>query len=190
MFYFSWLSVCIVLAWFVFSFLFWRSVRRLGIGEDTTFDLTFYATLVAIVMARVGFIAFHFDLFAGKSPLLFVALWVAPGLSWTGAFVGAIATIVFLARQYKVRLGQILDALVFALPLSFIIGAVGTLLDGNQMGKASTLPWAINARHPIELYQMVGMLILSLVFLKIASVAQRNKWPYGIVSVWFIFFIR
>ena len=188
-----WQSITIVLSWLIFSFLFWRGLRRLGIGEDTTFDLTFYATITALVMARVGFVAFHFDMFAGKSVLLYIALWVAPGLSWTGAFVGACATIVLLSRQYKVRLGQVLDALVSALPLPFILGAVGTFLDGSQHGKLSTMPWAVamqsgdGLRHPVELYQVISMIFLSIVFFKVFKVADRKKWPYGVAGMWFIF---
>lgn len=189
-----WQSVTVVLSWFIFSFLFWRGLRRLGIGEDTTFDLTFYATITALLFARVGFVGFHFDTFVGKSPLLYVALWVAPGLSWTGAFVGMFGTIVLLSRQYKVRLGQVLDALVSSLPLPFIIGSVGTFLDGSQGGRISQMPWAIAVRtgsaptHPVELYQVLSMLVLSIIFLKVFKIADRKKWPYGVASIWFIFF--
>lgn len=188
-----WLSVMTVIAWLVFSFLFWRSLRRIGIGEDTTFDLTFYATVVGIVMARVGYIVFHSDVFTGKSVLLYFTLWVAPGLSWTGALVGALATIVLLSRQYKIRLGQVLDALVGALPLTFILGAVGTFFDGAQVGKVSQLPWAIalsnveGLRHPIELYQMVGVLLLGIIYMRASVIGNIKKWSYGIVSIWFIF---
>ncbi len=192
-FHLYWLSVCTVIGWLVFSFLFWRSLRRIGINEDTTFDLTFYATIVGIFFARLGFIVFHQDVFTGKSFLLWFTLWVAPGLSWTGAFVGVLATIVLLSRQYKVRLGQVLDAVVGALPIAFVIGAIGTLLDGSQSGKVTSVSWAIvlhgkeGLRHPIDLYQMIAIIIVSAFFFKMGKVGEAKKWPYGIVSVWFIF---
>ena len=75
-------SLMTVLAWLVFSFLFWRGLRAQGATEDHIFDLTFYATIVAFVAARAGYIVTHWDVFAGKSSLLMLALWVAPGLSW------------------------------------------------------------------------------------------------------------
>lgn len=177
-FHLYWLSVCIVIGWLVFSFLFWRSLRRVGINEDTTFDLTFYATLVGIVTARIAFIVFHTEIFADKSLLLAFALWVAPGLSWVGGFVGSLATVVLLSRQYKVRLGQVLDALVAAFPLAYIIGSVGTFLDGAQKARISF--------YPVELYAVVGVFVLSIVFIRVRSLGEQNKWPYGIVSVWFI----
>lgn len=178
-----WLSILTVVSWLVFSFIFWRNLRRIGIGDDVIFDLTFYATIAALIAARVGFIAFHWEIFSSKSPLLAVALWVAPGLSWTGAFIGGVSTLVALSRLYKVRLGQVLDSMVSALPCSFIIGAVGTLLDGAQQGKVSVS----GLRHPVELYQIIGMVILYGVFMRVNVQGERNKWPYGIVSIWFIF---
>lgn len=164
----------------MFSFLFWRSLRKIGINEDTTFDLTFYATLVGIVTARIVFIVFHNEIFAGKSPLLAIALWVAPGLSWVGAFVGSLATVVLLSRQYKVRLGQVLDALTESFPFAYIIGSVGTFLDGAQKAKIS--------QYPVELYAVISVLVLSMVFIRVRALGEKNKWSYGIVSIWFILF--
>ena len=127
-------SVAIVAAWLAFSFLFWRSIRVHGIHEDAIFDLTFYATLVAFISARAGFIFLHWELFAGKSVLLMPALWVAPGLYWLGGLVGGLPTMVYICRQRKIRLGHILDALPWSLGLPIIIGKLGSLLDGAELG--------------------------------------------------------
>ena len=181
----------IVLAWLSFSFLFWRGLRAVAVEEDRIFDLTFYMTLVAFVAARFGFVLTHWELFSGKSPLLIVALWVSPGLSWLAALVGGLAACVALSRQYKVRLGLVLDTLSTALPLSIILGEAGSLITGAELGVASGLPWALRigtdgiTRHPIQLYEMIGLIIVSIIMLRLNARSVRNKWPYGITGIWF-----
>lgn len=185
------MSLALVAAWLAFSFLFWRSLRAHGIGEDAIFDLTFYATLVALVTARAGFVVSHWELFAGKSFLLMPALWVAPGLSWFCGLIGGLLTMVYMSRQRKIRLGQVLDALPFALGLSIGIGKLGSFLDGAEIGKITNFPWAVHfsritgSREPVQVYEIVVLVIIVAVMTRLARSARAQKRPHGIVGVWF-----
>jgi prolipoprotein diacylglyceryltransferase len=185
------INTIIVVAWLIFSFLFWRGLRHFAVEEDRIFDLTFYSTLAAFIAARAGFVFMHWELFAGKSWLLVAALWVSPGLSWLTGLVGGLAVLTMLSRQYKVRLGLVLDTLVTALPLPIILVLAGSLITGSALGAVTTLPWGIRIgsdvarRHPVELYEMISLIFISLIMVKLASVSHKRKWPYGIVGIWF-----
>ncbi len=183
-----------VVGWLVFSFLFWRSLRRFAVDEDRVFDLTFFATIVAIIFARIGYVMAHTELFAGKSLLLVAAIWVAPGFSWLSGFIGGVATLVMLSRQYKVRLGLVLDALAVSLPLPIIIGKAGSLLTGIESGKVFAAPWlggifngVHSFRHPVPLYEMLSLLLISVLCLRLTMRSNKEKWPYGLVGLWFFF---
>lgn len=184
-------NILLVLAWTIFSFLFWRGLRRWAIEEDRVFDLTFYATLATFVTARIVYVGTHWEVFVGKSPLLVAALWISPGLSWLGALLGGLGTLVLLSRQYKVRLGLVLDTLAICLPLPIIIGEIVSLLNGMEIGKQTMLPWAIRfvgfvgLRHPIQLYEMIALVAISGMVVKIMDVAVQKKWAYGMVGIWF-----
>ncbi len=169
-------NVLVVIAWLVFSFLFWRGLRHYAVEEDRIFDLTFYATLMAFLAARAGFVVSHWELFAGKSVLLLAALWVSPGLSWLAGLVGGVAALVALSRGYKVRLGLVLDALAAALPLPIILGLAGSFFS---VGERNLL------RHPVQFYEMIALIGISLVTYRLGAMSIRNKWPYGLVGVWF-----
>lgn len=183
-------SIFLILAWGVFSFLFWKLLRAAGTVEERIFDLTFYATLAAIVGGRLGFVLTHLELFA-DGVLKTVALWIAPGLSVYGALFSAMLTLVYLARRYKMRLGLVLDALALSLPVTFLVGTLGAFLDGSYVGKISSLPWAIRyvgnvgKRHPLQLYEMIAIFMIIVIILILQKRSVKNKWPYGLLGVWF-----
>lgn len=185
-------NIVLLLAWLTGSFLFWRNLRAWAIEEDRIFDLTFYATLVTLLSARVFYVLTHYQAFAGKSVLLVVALWIAPGLSWTGGLVGLLATLVTLSRGYRVRLGLVLDALASTLPLPLLLGVLSQVIRGQWFGSPTTafirsMPFIKPplSRHPAALYDAIFYLFLAGASAVLSKVAARRKLPYGIFGVWF-----
>ena len=191
-FHVSSFSIFLILAWCVFSFIFWKSLRDEGVEEEHIFDLTFYGTLAAFVAARLGFVAFHFDQFGGTL-LKTVAIWVSPGLSLLGGVFAALVAMISLGKRTKVRMGSILDAFGLALPGAFILGTVGSLLDGSDVGKIAALSWSIRyvglpeLRHPYQIYQIVSLVVIIVVIGYLTSQARSKKWALGSVGV--VFFL-
>lgn len=189
-FHLSSFSVFIILSWCVFSFVFWKSLLEEGVAEEHIFDLMFYATLVCIVGARIGFVFFHWDQFAGTL-LRIVALWVAPGLSLFAGVGCALATIGILSKRYKVRVGAVVDAFGLALPGALIVGSVGSLLDGAEIGKPASLFWSIRyvglpeLRHPYQLYAIFSLVIIFIIVGFLWERRQTMKLAMGAVGIGF-----
>lgn len=185
-------SVFLILAWLAYSFVFWRMLRAEGVDEERIFDLTFYSTVAGLVFSRVGFVIQNLQLF--DNPLKMAAIWIVPGLSLYGGFFGAVAALVLLCRRHKVRLAYILDALAFALPYSLILGEIGSLLDGTEIGVPTNLPWGISyigfleRRHPVQVYEILALLVIVIVLSLMARRAKKRNWAYGIIGVWFFIF--
>lgn len=184
------LSIAIILAWLVFSFLFWRALRSQGVDEERIFDLTFYSTLSAFLFSRAGYVITNLDLFR-SDPLRIAAVWIAPGMSLYGALIGGLCVLVYLSRTYKVRLGHVLDAVGLSFGWSYLIGLTGALLDGSYVGLPAAVPWAVRfvghlgRRHPVEVYEMIAMVIILIVILVLSRRAAVQKWPYGVLGLWF-----
>ncbi len=185
------ISVAIVVAWLVFSFLFWRGLRDLGVAEERTFDLTFYATIAAFIGARTGFVLVNWDAFR-TNPLRIAAIWVTPGLSLYGGLVAALLVLVFLSRRFKVRLGHVLDAFGPAFGWALIPGFIGAFLDGTYAGQPSaTVPWAVRyvgypgLRHPVQAYELAAVLAIIATLWLLNARAVRQKWSYGMRGLWF-----
>ncbi len=184
------LSVFLVLGWLVFSFLFWRGLRSQGIDEEHIFNLTFYSTLTAFVCARLMFVLLNLELFR-LSPLKIAALWVQPGMSLYGGLVGGLLILVSLCRTHKVRVGHVIDAVAPAFGTAFVVGSIGSFLDGSYVGTTTNLPWAVRfvghlgTRHPVELYEIAAMIVILIVTAILSRRGARNKWPYGLLGLWF-----
>lgn len=189
-FHLSSFSIFLILAWCVFSFVFWKAMRDEGVAEERVFDLMFWSTLVTVMAARAGFVAFHWDQFAGRLLAIF-AIWVAPGLSVYAGMIGGLVTMIGMARRQKTRIGVVLDAFGLAIPGALIVGSVGSLLDGSDLGKAATLAWAIRyvgfpePRHPYQLYMVLALAVILLAVGFLSQRARVKKWPLGSVGLAF-----
>lgn len=189
-FHFYSLSLFLILAWLIFSFVFWRILRDEALPEEKIFDLTFYATLASLVGGRMLFIILNPDIF-GVSFIKMLAIWVAPGISFWGALVSGVAALVFISRKKGIRVGYILDALAVALPVAFVPGAIGAILDGAEVGLPTKLPWAVryvgyvDLRHPLGLYEVILFIVMALTMIFLRQRSKKRDWPYGLVGIWF-----
>lgn len=164
-------SVFLILSWCVFSFLFWKKLRVQGITEERIFDLMFYGTLVSFVGARIGFVATHATLFTDNM-LKIVALWVQPGLSFYSAFLVLVATLMYLGRRYKIRVGLLLDTYATVFPWVGAVGSIGLLLGGG-------------ARILVVLSELLFFLALGVSLWFFERKAVKDKWPYGRIGILF-----
>ena len=183
-------SLFIVLAWLIFSFVFWKMLRNQAVSDERIFDLTFYATILAFVGARATFVLLHRELFS-DSILKIPAIWVQPGLSLYGALTCGILTMFYLARHYKVRVAYVLDSLAFALPISLSVGLLGAFLDGTSVGVLSDVPWGIlyvgyvGKRHPVQIYEILLLFFVYLLVYTVHKRANKLGYPYGTTGLWF-----
>jgi len=184
-------SIFLIIAWFVWSFLFWRHLRSLAINEEQIFDAMFITTLVSLAASRLGFVVSHLGLFASNW-LRVIALWVQPGLSFYAGLIGAILTILLFALKRKIRVAHMLDAFSLSFMWAYTIGSVGGFLDGSVFGKTTNVAWAIpyvgqmGLRHPVQIYQIILMLVVIGVVSLISTIAKKRPWwPAGSIAMWF-----
>lgn len=183
-------SIFLMLGWCAFSFIFWKQLHDKGTDDERIFDLTFYATIFGLIAARLGYVVTYQEVFLA-SPLKIASIWIAPGLALYPGLTGGLVTMFLLARRVKIRIVTLLDALSLALPVGLLVGLIGSLLDGAEIGKLTSLPWAVRyvghlgPRHPVQLYEMGGLIIIMIILSLIHRLAKKHAWPYGISGLWF-----
>lgn len=184
------ISFLLVLSWLVFSFLFWRYLRSNGTDEEKIFDISFWTTVWSALASRIVYVILHWSEFS-DAWLKIPAIWVTPGFSLYGAFIGALISCIVLSKIHKVRLGILLDAIAASFPISIAIGLLGVLLDGSVPGTPSTIAWGIRyvgvvgKRHPVQVYEVLALCLIYAILYVLQSRSKKYKWPYGAVGVWF-----
>lgn len=184
-------SLFLILAWIICSFLFWKALKDEGTVEERIFDYMFLGTIAAFIGSRAGYVVSHFSLFSSE-PLKIVALWVQPGLSFFSGILGAFLVYWLLTTKYRMKFGIVADALARSLPAAFLIGSIGSLLDGTEVGKTVSLPIAVSyvghvaTRHPVQLYLIISLIVSMLVLYILSRHAKKKKWQPGSLGLCFL----
>jgi prolipoprotein diacylglyceryltransferase len=141
------------------------------------FDGWILSLLWGLLWARIGFIAFHWQLF-GLQPLRWINIFAYPGLM---VVFGVIAGLIFLYRyadQQRWDAFEVVDFAALALAIGGVFLWIGAFFDGSSFGYATTLPWGVqfpvvfDKRHPVQLYAAAADVLL---FFYLWWVEQRYR---------------
>ncbi|QQG43227.1 MAG: prolipoprotein diacylglyceryl transferase [Candidatus Daviesbacteria bacterium] len=170
-------------------FLTWRLSRAWDINEEKVLDLVLLVFFGGILGARLLFILEHLEFFL--TDLTKVILLIKyPGFSFWGGILGGWLALSIFARRFRLDFWAIADVLVVGLLGGLILGQIGCLLGGCNVGVESELFLAVpqvgvvGKRLPI---QAIEALILILVLRDIWKKAIHFHPPGKIVSTAFIY---
>jgi phosphatidylglycerol:prolipoprotein diacylglycerol transferase len=146
-----------------------KEARRKGLplSTENLLDLLLWTVPIAIVGARLYYVAFHWDYY-GSHLMDVVMIWEG-GLAIHGGVLAGAAVVFFFARAKRAPFWRLTDALVPSLILGQAIGRIGNLMNGDAFGTPTTLPWGIRfpsdspagmaypgqATHPSMVYEML-----------------------------------
>jgi phosphatidylglycerol:prolipoprotein diacylglycerol transferase len=141
--------------------------KQLPLSTENLLDLLLWIVPIAIVGARLYYVAFHWDYY-GSHLSDIVRIWEG-GLAIHGGVLAGAAVVFFYARAKSVPFWRLTDALVPSLILGQAIGRIGNLMNGDAFGTPTTLPWGVRfpanspagmaypgqATHPSMIYEML-----------------------------------
>lgn len=111
-----------------------QELRRRGWHHDYAADITVAAVIGGVLGAKLWYVAAVGDL---------GALFSRGGLVWYGGFLGGAAAVLFNGWRRGVPLRWTLDLAAPALPAAYALGRIGCFLVGDDYGRPTTLPWAV-----------------------------------------------
>ncbi len=178
-------AVCLALLWVS------RRSVLFGLSRQRALDLS----LIIMVSGFIGGRLFHvfyenYDFYL-EDPTRVLYFWNGGFVFYGGALLSGLCAFIYLRATEPKDLKRYLD--LFAAPLSFtyILGRIACFFAGCCYGRYCDLPWAINARHPTQLYAVfweVGTLILVLAIEKTA-IKDRFKPLKGTGSVFYLWIL-
>ncbi len=128
------------------------------IGKQQVYDFLFYMILVGIVGARLFYVCLDIPYYLSK-PLEIVQVWKG-GLVYYGGFIAVLVFTFFYFRNKKVNVIKLMDVFAPALALGHLFGRIGCFFSGCCYGKNTDCFLAIAHKHPTQLYEALGNLII------------------------------
>ncbi|MCB9255228.1 MAG: prolipoprotein diacylglyceryl transferase [Bdellovibrionaceae bacterium] len=165
---------------FVGGFLVGRYIlRRLAREERFQFtpedmdQFTMWLLVGAVIGARIIY-CFVYDPESFFANPLYLFQIYKGGLSFHGGLLGTIVAGWIFAKQKKIPLWNLLDAMSLATPSGLAMGRMGNFINGELWGRVSYVPWAVifkhggpEPRHPSQLYELFleGIVLFSVLWL-------------------------
>ena len=167
----------------------WRLARRLVVlrpvaaTPEQIDDFVTWVTLGIILGGRLGYVLFYRPGHYLWNPLEIFAVWQG-GMSFHGGAVGVILAIVLFARRHGLDMLTLADRTTAVVPIGLFFGRVANFINGELLGRASDVPWAMvfptggpESRHPSQLYQagLEGLALFALLMALVWNPAVRAR---------------
>ncbi len=130
-----------------------------------------WVTMSAIGGARICYALVNPELF--RTPLEILQVWHG-GLVSYGGFIGATLAWLIYLKQHNLDVQTMTEPLAVPALVGWGIGRIGCFLSWyGEYGIPTTVPWAFTvdgvARHPVMLYQAIGLITAGFMVKKISS---------------------
>jgi len=155
-------------------------------------DLITYIIFSIIIGGRLGYIIFYNLGFYVANPLDVIKIWEG-GMSFHGALIGIIFGVYLFSSSRKIPTFFLLDIIACVSPVGIFLGRVANFINGELVGKTTTLPWGVIfpnidmlPRHPSQLYE--ALLEGLFLFLILNTLIFTKKYKMGSCSYLFLIF--
>lgn len=187
----------LVLGFFLSVFLACKEAKRRGVDPNIVLDLAMPLLLVSIACCRILYFLVYPNQWQGIGE--FFQIWNG-GLSFHGAFIGAISVIAYFCWSRKISFPRLADIIAPGVLVGYAVGRIGCLLNGCCYGHACDLPWAVrfpdetnrtiltDYSHPAQAYSTLFSLVLFAILWKMRLSARWNRFPGQLTLIFFAFY--
>lgn len=166
--------------------------NRFRPNENDIDDYMTWAVLGVILGGRLGYILFYNLPVYAEHPLDALKIWQG-GMSWHGALIGVITSIIAYSRIKKVELFRLSDLFSVGATIGFFFGRITNFINGELFGRVTDMPWAVvfprggeEPRHPSQLYEAtLEGLVLFIILVTMAHISKIRNTP-GLISAMFL----
>ncbi len=152
--------------------------KRENKPETDVEQLVIYVIVGTVIGARLGHCLFYNPEYYLANPLEILMVWKG-GLASHGTSIGIPIAIYLYTKKKKLNFLWQMDRVVIVTALGGSFIRLGNLFNSEIIGKATDVPWAFIftrvdnvPRHPTQLYESLGYLILFLILFFI----YKNKY--------------
>lgn len=186
-------SFFLVISLVISASLFWIVQRSdlYRLPKKNVLDLSLLLMLSSLLGARIFHVIYeNFDYYR-QDPLKIFYLWEGGFVFFGGMILAFVATFTYLYLIRAPEKGLYFDAFAPVLSFAYGFGRIGCFFAGCCYGGACDYPWAINGRHPTQLYALfweVGtiMLLLGIEKMELKKRPRLISRPGDLFVLWLI----
>lgn len=153
----AWYGIIIATAMLIGSLLLLKVGKKYGYKENDLLDLVLVILPMAIIFARLYYVAFEWDYY-GANPDQILAFREG-GLAIHGGIIGGLLGGFIVCKVKKLNFGDLADMVSMPLILGQAIGRWGNFVNQEAHGGPTDLPWGIMVDgikvHPTFLYESI-----------------------------------
>ncbi len=197
--YFSvrWYGLLYGLAFIVIWWLASLDNRKRQVFEsDVLEDCLLLGFLGAVVGGRIGYVLWYGMAFWQRDLWFPLKVWEG-GMSFHGGLIGALVTVVWISRYYRVPLLKLTDFLAPLAPIGLFLGRIGNFINQELYGRVTDVDWAVCFplvdnfyRHPSQLYEALCEGVLLWIVLNVCRKYFRIRGQLTGVFLWGYGFLR
>ncbi|MBI5871133.1 MAG: prolipoprotein diacylglyceryl transferase [Actinobacteria bacterium] len=159
-------------------------LKRKGLNPECVYWIAIAAAAGGLIGSKVHYLLLHLDDLK-DDPLS--SAFSGAGLVWYGGLIGGLGAAIIVIRLYRLPWGKAFDAGAPGLALGYAFGRMGCFLNGDDYGKPSDLPWAMEFPdgspptpfgvrvQPTQLYESFSSLLIFAV-LMLARKKLKRDW--------------
>lgn len=132
-----WYSVMMFLAILVGGTIAIKEAKKFKIPESFMINLFFFLIPIAIIGARLYFVAFEWEYYS-QNLLDIFKVWEG-GLAIHGGIIAGVIWVIIYTKKYKVNTLRLLDILAVGIIIGQAIGRWGNFFNGEAHGPATSL---------------------------------------------------
>lgn len=157
--------------------LFWlrRRADRYHVPPRQVLDLSLVLMLSCMIGARLFHVFYEaFDYYL-QYPMRVFYLWQGGFVFYGGALSGTLATLLYFRVARTAHPGVFFDIFAPVLAFGYGTGRIGCFLEGCCYGKFCSLPWAVNGRHPTQLYATIWESGVVMILLGLENIPRSQR---------------
>ncbi len=186
-----WYGLLFALGFLIGYFILIKLAPRFNIKKEIIEDYVPLIIIAAVVGARLFKVIVYEPSYYLANPLKIFAVWEG-GLASHGAIILMILTTIWFCKRKNINFFKFADLVVIPIALGAGLIRVGNFINGELVGKVTNVPWAINfigyegLRHPVQLYQFLGYIIIFIILLSMLKLKNRETgtifWSFFILA--------
>ena len=153
-------GILMAFAFLIGYFIVIKFSKEFNIKKEISEDFFIYTLISLIIGARLFEVLFYDPIYYFSNPIKIFYIWEG-GLASHGAIITAFIVAILYCKFKNINFYNLADLFIIPIALGAAFIRIGNFINGELIGKITSVPWAVKfehnegLRHPVQIYQAI-----------------------------------